>query len=37
MKEVEATINWKKFYFDVIEILKDKPHLIKKDLLKYSE
>jgi DNA repair photolyase len=36
MKEVEATIDWKKFYYDVIKELGSKPHLIKADLLKYK-
>lgn len=36
MAEIEKTINWGKFLVDVQEVLKNKPHLIKKDLLKYK-
>lgn len=36
MKAVEDTIDWKQFYNDVVVLLKNKPHLIKKDLLKYG-
>lgn len=36
MKEIEETIDWKSFYLRVEELLKNKPHLIKKDLLKYA-
>ena len=36
MKEIEDTINWKQFYYDVIKVLKNKNFLIKKDLLKFA-
>lgn len=36
MKEVESKIDWHDFYIQVEELLKNKPHLIKKDLLKYA-
>lgn len=35
-KEIESKIDWKKFYYDVTELLKDKPHYIKKDLLAFK-
>jgi len=36
-KEHEATIDWHKFYVDVEDVLRGKPHLIKKDLLRYAD
>lgn len=36
MKSVEDRIDWGKFYHDVKHALRNKPHLIKKDLLKYA-
>jgi|WetSurMetagenome_2_1015567.scaffolds.fasta_scaffold91366_3 DNA repair photolyase len=36
MKEVEDKINWHNFYLLVTEALKNKPNLIKKDLLKFA-
>lgn len=36
MKKVEDTIDWHKFYCDVTSLLKNKPHLIKKDLIKFA-
>jgi len=36
MKEVENTIDWKKFYYDVKQALANKSHLIKKDLQAFA-
>ena len=36
MKEIENTIDWKKFYYDVKHALSNKPHLIKKDLQAFA-
>jgi DNA repair photolyase len=36
MKEHEQTINWNKFHYDVLQALKGKAYLIKKDLQKYE-
>jgi DNA repair photolyase len=36
MKEVESGIDWHYFYKEVSALLKNTPHLIKKDLLKYA-
>jgi DNA repair photolyase len=35
-KSVEETIDWTKFYNDVIKLLNGKEYLIKKDLLKFA-
>lgn len=35
-KEVEQTIDWTKFYVDVLSEMRGKNYLIKKDLLKYA-